>query len=118
MRGPTFTYARAVDVDNAVALVQRPGCAFIAGGTDLLQLWKAGRTSPVEVVDISHLRLDRIEQSSADWRIGATSRLSDVAAHANIGRWFPLVSESILATASGQIRNMATIGGNLLQRTR
>ncbi len=115
MSGPAFGYARAGDAAEAVRLGSTPGAAFIAGGTDLLQLWKSGAHSPAQVIDISALALDQINPVGERLEIGAMVRLSDLAAAATD---YPLVAEAILASASGQIRNMATVGGNLLQRTR
>jgi xanthine dehydrogenase YagS FAD-binding subunit len=110
-----FVYARADDAAEAMRLGAAPGSAFLAGGTDLLQLWKTGVQSPGQVVDISRLPLNRITRQDDVLELGALARLSDVAAHPAID---PLIAQAILASASGQIRSMATVGGNLLQRTR
>lgn len=115
MSGPAFDYARAGDPAEAVRRGAEAGAAFLAGGTDLMQLWKSGAAAPERVIDISRLPLSEIEAKGASVRIGALARLSDVAAHRAIPT---LVAEAILASASGQVRNMATVGGNLLQRTR
>lgn len=115
MSGAGFGYARAADLAQAARLGSTPGAAFLAGGTDLLQLWKAGVASLDQVIDISRLGLDAIEAEDGALTLGALARLSAVAAHPAV---HPLIAQSILASASGQIRNMATIGGNLLQRTR
>jgi xanthine dehydrogenase YagS FAD-binding subunit len=118
MKGPSFQYSRAADVSDAFIQGSRSGNAFVAGGTDLLQLWKAGAMAPEGVVDISRLPLDEIEFAESLLSVGALARLSDVAVHSDVRRDHPLITEAILASASGQIRNMATVGGNLLQRTR
>ena len=118
MSGGSFQYARAADLDDARIQASKPGAAFLAGGTDLLQLWKSGAMTPAAVVDISRLPLCEVEFVDGRLALGATARLSDVANHPEVRRYHPLISEAILASASGQIRNMATVGGNLLQRTR
>src|SRR3954452_17796823 len=118
MSGRSFRYSRAADLDDALIQASRPGTALLAGGTDLLQLWKAGAIAPARVVDISRLPLDRVEFVDGQLSLGALARLSDVASHPDVARYHPLIARAILASASGQIRNMATVGGNLLQRTR
>jgi xanthine dehydrogenase YagS FAD-binding subunit len=118
MSSPSFQYSRASEVSDALIQGSRAGTAFVAGGTDLLQLWKAGVIAPEGVVDISRLPLDDIEFADSQLSLGALARLSDVAIHPDVTRDHPLIAEAILASASGQIRNMATLGGNLLQRTR
>jgi xanthine dehydrogenase YagS FAD-binding subunit len=91
---------------------------FIAGGTDVMQLCKAGVSSPELVIDISRLPLDTIETRAGGVGIGALARMSDVADHPLIRDGYPALAEALLASASPQVRNVATIGGNLLQRTR
>ena len=118
MKSPSFQYSRAADVSDAFIQGSRAGTAFVAGGTDLLQLWKAGAMAPEGVVDISRLPLGLVDYVDGQLSLGALARLSDVAAHPDVARDNPLIAEAILASASGQIRNMATVGGNLLQRTR
>src|SRR5260370_22658520 len=118
MSSPSFQYSRASEVSDAFTQGLRAGTAFVAGGTALLQLWKAGVIAPEGAVDISRLPLDDIEFADSQLSLGALARLSDVAIHADVTRDHPLIAEAILASASGQIRNMATVGGNLLQRTR
>ena len=95
-----------------------PNTRFIAGGTNLVDLMKYGVESPDTLVDISRLPLDKIEKSPAGLRIGALARNSDVASDKTVTSQFPLLSQALLAGASPQLRNMATMGGNLLQRTR
>ena len=91
---------------------------FIAGGTDLLQLFKQGPAAPARLIDISRLPLDRIEPQSDAVHIGALARLADVARHPEVRRSHPALAQAIEASASPQVRNLATVGGNLLQRTR
>ena len=118
MKGPPFSYERAGDVADALQRGNTRGALYIAGGTDLLQLWKTGRAAPASVVDLSRIGLTDIVEEGAELRIGALARLHDVAIHAAVARLCPLLRGAILASASGQIRHMATVGGNLLQRTR
>jgi xanthine dehydrogenase YagS FAD-binding subunit len=115
-----FAFVRAIDAADAVARrAGRPGSRFLAGGTNLVDLMKIGVEQPDELIDVTGLGLDRIE-ATADGgvRIGATVSNSDLAAHPVIRRDFAALSQAILSGASGQLRNMATAGGNLLQRTR
>jgi xanthine dehydrogenase YagS FAD-binding subunit len=118
MSGHSFQYGRAANVDDARIQASKPGAAYLAGGTDLLQLWKSGAMAPAAVVDISRLPLGEVEFIDGQLSLGALARLSDVATHPDVTRYHPLIAQAILASASGQIRNMATVGGNLLQRTR
>ena len=118
MIGSSFQYSRAADIGEALLRGSNPNACFLAGGTDLLQLWKSGAIAPEEVVDISRLPLADVDFVDEHLALGALARLSDVAAHPDVTRNHPLIARAILASASGQIRNMATIGGNLLQRTR
>jgi xanthine dehydrogenase YagS FAD-binding subunit len=114
-----FTYHRALDTADALARAARhPDAAFIAGGTELLQLWKSGISTPGVVIDISRLGPDTIEVRDGSLVIGALAHLSDVADHPLVRGGCPAISEALLAGASPQVRNAATIGGNLLQRTR
>lgn len=92
--------------------------AYIAGGTDLMQLLKDEDEQPARLVDLDFVLSDTIEAGSQGVRIGALAHMSDTAAHPAIVRDYPVVSQALLASASPQVRNMATIGGNLLQRTR
>ncbi|MEU7056078.1 xanthine dehydrogenase family protein subunit M [Streptomyces sp. NPDC046197] len=115
-----FGYQRASDVAGAVALLGGdPEARFLGGGTNLVDLMKTGVERPARLVDIRELPLDRIE-STADGglRIGATVTNSDLAAHPEVRRRYPALTQAVLSGASGQLRNMATVGGNLLQRTR
>jgi xanthine dehydrogenase YagS FAD-binding subunit len=116
-----FTFLRADDPAKAVAAhAQDPDLAFIAGGTDLIGLMKDRLTVPERLLDINGLPdMARIEVlPDGGIRIGALARMSDVAANAEVRRRFPVVAESLLSAASGQLRNMASMGGNIMQRTR
>ncbi len=115
-----FRYERASDASSAVALLaQESNGAFLAGGTNLVDHLKLGVRQPGLLVDISHLPYDRIEPlPDGDVRIGALVRNSDLAADRTIRTRYPVLAQALLAGASGQLRNLATTGGNLLQRTR
>ncbi|GAA2785388.1 xanthine dehydrogenase family protein subunit M [Saccharopolyspora taberi] len=115
-----FTYQRAEDPGSAVAAVAgTPAAAFLAGGTNLVDHMKLGVTSPELLVDVTGLALDRVEPlDDGGVRIGAGVRNSDLAAHPLIRERFPVLSQALLSGASGQLRNLATTGGNLMQRTR
>jgi xanthine dehydrogenase YagS FAD-binding subunit len=115
-----FRYERAHDASSAVALLaQEPGGVFLAGGTNLVDHLRLGVRQPDLLIDISHLPYDRIEPlPDGGVRIGALVRNSDLAADRTIRTRYPLLAQALLAGASGQLRNLATTGGNLLQRTR
>jgi xanthine dehydrogenase YagS FAD-binding subunit len=114
-----FEYARAKTPDDAVkALAAGKRSKLVAGGTNLLDLMKEHVETPNRLIDINALALSSIEQTPAGVRIGALARMSDTAAHALIRTKFPALSEALLLSASPQLRNMASIGGNLMQRTR
>lgn len=115
-----FDYERASDAAGAVAAVaERPGATFLAGGTNLVDHLKLGITAPELLVDIGRLDLDRIEElEGGGLRVGAMVRNSDLAADPRVRRDHPMLSRALLSGASGQLRNAATTGGNLLQRTR
>jgi xanthine dehydrogenase YagS FAD-binding subunit len=115
-----FRYERAQDASGAVALLAgAPNGAFLAGGTNLVDHLRLGVRQPDLLVDITHLPYDRIEPlSDGGVRIGALVRNSDLAADRTIRTRYPLLAQALLAGASGQLRNLATTGGNLLQRTR
>jgi xanthine dehydrogenase YagS FAD-binding subunit len=114
-----FTYERATDARAALAAVAKPGAKFISGGTNLLDLMKLEIEQPTHLVDISRLPLRAIEElPDGGLRIGAQAANSDTAADARVRARYPVLSEALLAGASGQLRNKASIGGNLLQRTR
>lgn len=113
-----FDYTRAESLDQAAAALD-PAASVIAGGTNLLDLMKLQVMTPERVVDITRLPgLDAIEPEGEGLRLGALVRNSDLAADPRIRARYPLLSRALLSGASGQIRNKATTGGNLLQRTR
>jgi xanthine dehydrogenase YagS FAD-binding subunit len=116
----TFTYERASSPAEAAAAATRTkGAKFIAGGTNLLDLMKLQIETPVHLIDVNGLALDRIEPTpDAGLRIGALVRNTDLAADAHVRRDYGVLSRALLAGASGQLRNQATTAGNLLQRTR
>ncbi len=114
-----FTYVRADDRDAAIKQVGAdPRARFLAGGTNLVDYMKLHVETPDRLVDINHLPLGRIDVSDAGVRVGAMVRNSDLAYHDVIRRRYPVLSEALLSGATPQVRNMATVGGNLLQRTR
>jgi xanthine dehydrogenase YagS FAD-binding subunit len=114
-----FTYERATDPGSAVAAVSRAGAKFISGGTNLLDLMKLDIERPTHLVDISRLPLKDVEElPDGGLRIGAQAANSDTAADRRVRTRYPVLSQALLAGASGQLRNKASIGGNLLQRTR
>ena len=115
-----FDYQRPADPAAAVAAVaERPGARFLAGGTNLVDHLKLGVAGPDLLVDVSHLDLAAIEElPGGGLRIGAMVRNSDLAADPRVRRRYPALSRALLSGASGQLRNAATTGGNLLQRTR
>ncbi len=115
-----FGYQRAFDIPGAVALLgDDPDARFLGGGTNLVDLMKTGVERPARLVDVRELPLDDIEVTAdGGLRIGATVTNSDLAAHPEVRRRYPALTQAVLAGASGQLRNMATVGGNLLQRTR
>jgi xanthine dehydrogenase YagS FAD-binding subunit len=114
-----FTYERANSLAEAAAASAKPGAKLIAGGTNLLDLMKLQVETPTRIVDISRLPLDTIEDTTeGGLRIGAMVRNSDLAADRRVRERYGVLSRALLAGASAQLRNKATTGGNLLQRTR
>lgn len=115
-----FGYERAHDVSGALALLGAdPDARFLGGGTNLVDLMKTGVERPANLVDVRELPLGRIESTDdGGLRIGATVTNSELAAHPEVRLRYPALAQAVLAGASGQLRNMATVGGNLLQRTR
>jgi xanthine dehydrogenase YagS FAD-binding subunit len=114
-----FSYTQATTAKEATGrLKDQPQAAYIAGGTTLLDLMKANLTEPPQLVDINLLPFKGIEQTKDGLRIGAMERMNAVGEHPLVKAQYPAVSESLLLAASPQLRNMASIGGNLLQRTR
>jgi xanthine dehydrogenase YagS FAD-binding subunit len=115
-----FHYQRAADAATAVATVEAsPGAKFLGGGTNLVDLMRLGVERPDVLVDVTRLGGDTIvETEDGGLRIGAAVRNSDLAADLRVRTRYPLLTEALLSAASGQLRNLATTGGNLLQRTR
>src|SRR5947209_16937432 len=115
----TFTYKRATTQAEAIREVaSNKEAKFLGGGTNLIDLMKMGVQQPNELVDINRLALKRIEKTQSGLRIGALVSNSEVANNRLVRENYPVLAEAILAGASPQLRNMATTGGNLLQRTR
>ncbi|PKW17650.1 FAD binding domain-containing protein [Saccharopolyspora spinosa] len=114
-----FTYERATDARAAILAGARPGAKFISGGTNLLDLMKLDVEQPSHLVDISRLPLTDIEElPNGGLRIGAQASNSDVAADYRVRDRYPILCQALVAGASGQLRNKASVGGNLVQRTR
>ena len=115
-----FHYARANDVTDAVRQIAGdPNAKFVAGGTNLIDLMKMDVERPTKVIDITRLPLKQVENTPAGGlRIGALVRNTDLAYHPLVEERYPVLASAIMAGASQQLRNMATTGGNLMQRTR
>jgi xanthine dehydrogenase YagS FAD-binding subunit len=113
-----FTLAMPATIEAALVAAQQADAKFIAGGTDLMQLMKDHVERPQRLVDLEGLPLDTFTIGADGARIGALVRMSDLADDPAFRRHYPVVAEALVASASPQVRNMATIGGNLLQRTR
>jgi xanthine dehydrogenase YagS FAD-binding subunit len=115
-----FRYEQAADADGAVALLAgSPEARFLGGGTNLVDLMRLGVETPALLVDVTRLGHDRVEETAGGGlRIGAAVRNSDLAAHPLVRERYPVLAQALLHGASGQLRNFATSGGNLLQRTR
>ena len=113
-----FDFVHEHEIAAAVKSGSREGAKFIAGGTNVVDLLKCDVERPAHIVDINALPLGKIEPVSGGVKIGAVVRMSDLAAHPHIVKNFPAISQALLLSASPQIRNMASIGGNLMQRTR
>ena len=114
-----FTYSRPASVDDAIgALLGESEARFLAGGTNLVDLMKMGVEQPARLVDITRLPLSDIQEHAGGVRIGAMVRNSDAANHPLIRERYPVLSQALLSGASPQLRNMASMGGNLMQRTR
>ncbi|MBY8883512.1 xanthine dehydrogenase family protein subunit M [Streptomyces sp. PTM05] len=116
----TFQYERPADADTAVALLaDAPTGAYLGGGTNLVDLMKLGVAAPDLLVDVSRLPFDAVEETgTGGLRIGAAVRNSTLAVHPLVRERYPVLSQALLSGASTQLRNAATVGGNLLQRTR
>jgi xanthine dehydrogenase YagS FAD-binding subunit len=114
-----FQMFKAHDATAAIKSVSMPKSKFIAGGTNLIDLMKLNIETPAGLVDINRLGLDKVEtMANGQVRIGAMVRNSGLAYHPQIKKNYPVLSEALLSGASAQLRNMATVGGNLMQRTR
>ena len=113
-----FKYLRVVDQAKAIEAMTPPNARFIAGGTLLVDLMKLGVETPSDVVDVNGVPLDAITKLPEGLKIGAMSRNSDLANHPIVKASFPVLSEALLSGASPQLRNVATLGGNLMQRPR
>lgn len=114
-----FKFIKAQDNTSAILAASAGGAKFIAGGTNMVDLMKLNIERPTELIDISRLKLDRVEiLANGHTRIGALVKNSDLAYHPLIKKNYPVLSEALLSGASPQLRNMASVGGNLLQRTR
>jgi xanthine dehydrogenase YagS FAD-binding subunit len=114
-----FLYERPASLDQALALMAEPGATPIAGGSNLLDLMKGGIARPCKLIDVSRLPWDAIEPlPDGGLRLGAGVRNTEAADHPLVRERYPLLSRALLAGATQQLRNMATVGGNLLQRTR
>ena len=114
-----FAYVKPVDVEAAVLAAAEPGAKFLGGGTNLVDLMREGIEQPDTVVDVTGLPLDTVEDlPGGGLRIGALVRNSALAADRRVRTRYPMLSQALVSGASGQLRNMATVGGNLLQRTR
>jgi xanthine dehydrogenase YagS FAD-binding subunit len=113
-----FTLTQPRDTEAAIAAATQAGSKYIAGGTDLLQLAKDNVETPERLVDLEVLNASRIHAGNDRLRLEPLARMSDVAAHPEVAARWPVLSQALLASASPQVRNMATMGGNLLQRTR
>ncbi|PRC92445.1 FAD binding domain-containing protein [Solimicrobium silvestre] len=116
-----FQYSRAQSIDQAIQSIRAAdggNARFIAGGTNLLDLMKMNVEQPGQLIDINYLPLSELHIDNTMLSIGALARMSDVAANTEVARRFPVIAQSLLASASPQLRNMASIGGNMMQRTR
>ena len=114
-----FAYVKPVDVEAAVLAAAEPGAKFLGGGTNLVDLMREGIEQPDTVVDVTGLPFDTVDElPGGGLRIGALVRNSALAADRRVRTRYPMLSQALLSGASGQLRNMATVGGNLLQRTR
>ena len=114
----SFSLLRPTDQRAAIAAASASGTRYIAGGTDLVQLMQEFIETPATLVDLDGLPLDQISADARGLRLGALVRMSDAAAHPSVVADYPAISQALLSAASPQVRNMGTIGGNLLQRTR
>lgn len=115
----TFSYARAATLADAIGAAAQAGTMVIAGGTELLNWMKEGIVAPQRIIDLNALSgFDQIVVDHEGLKMGALARMSDVAEHNAVKREYPVISQALFKSASAQIRNMASMGGNLMQRTR
>ncbi len=113
-----FTLARPADVNGAVATASQNGAVYLAGGTTVMDLWKLGAYPLSELVDLQGLNLHGIEAGPSGLKLGALETMNAIGEHPDVQANYPVVSQALLLSASPQIRNMGTMGGNLLQRPR
>jgi xanthine dehydrogenase YagS FAD-binding subunit len=114
-----FAYERPGEIEAALAAAATPGARYLGGGTNLVDLMKLGVENPGLLIDVTGLPYDRIEPTAdGGLLIGGGVRNSDLAADLSVRRRYPVLAQAVLAGASGQLRNLATVGGNLMQRTR
>ena len=114
-----FTYLRPASLDEALHAASEPGASVLAGGTTMVDLMRGGLAWPTQLVDIGHLPgLADVQTDGPVLRFGALARMADVAENAALKRDYPALVESLQLAASQQLRNAATLGGNILQRTR
>ncbi|HKU73434.1 MAG TPA: FAD binding domain-containing protein, partial [Pyrinomonadaceae bacterium] len=113
-----FAYTRATTQQAALQAIVQENARFLAGGTNLIDLMKDNVEQPARLVDINRLELTQIVERDGGLRLGALAKNSDTANHRLVRERYPLISQAILAGASPQLRNAATNGGNLMQRTR
>ncbi len=109
-----FTLTQPRDIQTAIAAASQAGSKYIAGGTDLLQLAKDNVETPERLVDLEVLNASRIHAGRDRLRLEPLARMSDVAAHPEVATRWPVLSQALLASASPQVRNMATMGGKLV----
>lgn len=114
----TFRYAKPADLATALVAIRDPATRILAGGTELINWMRDGIDTPRTVIDIAGLPLDFVEVSERGLHIGALARMSDVGEHPAVRRDYPVLAQSLELAASPQIRNLASMGGNLMQRTR
>ncbi len=113
-----FSYQRADSTESAIHAGAVHGAKFLGGGSNLVDLMKDGVETPTALIDVNHIGPDKLEASAGGASIGASVKNSDLANHPGVIEHYPLLSQTLLAGASPQLRNMATTGGNLMQRTR
>jgi len=113
-----FSYLRADDLARATEAAAADGAAILAGGTTMVDLMKLGVRRPTRLVDITGLGMDRIEEADDHFRLGSLVTMAGMAGHETLKRDYPVLTESLWLAASPQLRNVASLGGNVLQRTR